>query len=110
MTAYAIANIQSVNMGPAIVEYLKRIDATLAPYSGRYVIHGGPKQELEGTWPGDVIMIAFPDLATATAWYGSEAYAAIKNLRTDNSSGDVILIEGVPEDHRATDILADAAQ
>jgi len=42
MTAYAIANIQSITIGPAIVEYLERIDATLAPYGGRFLIHGDP--------------------------------------------------------------------
>ncbi|HTP18000.1 MAG TPA: DUF1330 domain-containing protein [Solirubrobacteraceae bacterium] len=42
MTAYAIANIQSITIGPAIVEYLGRIDATLAPYGGRFLIHGDP--------------------------------------------------------------------
>lgn len=106
MTAYAIATLHDVRMGSDIVEYLKRIDATLSPYSGRFLIHGGPKQELEGTWPGDVILIAFPDLATAQAWYGSAAYRAIKALRTGNSTGHVILIEGVSEDHSATDVLA----
>lgn len=39
MSAYAIANIQSIRMGPDVVEYLERIDATLAPYrhSGRRI-------------------------------------------------------------------------
>ena len=29
MTAYAVAHLRSVEMGPPIVEYLERIDATL---------------------------------------------------------------------------------
>ncbi len=34
MTAYAVAHMRRVTMGPAIVEYLERIDATLAPFGG----------------------------------------------------------------------------
>jgi uncharacterized protein (DUF1330 family) len=105
MTAYAIARLRNVKMGPEIRAYLSRIDATLAPFEGRFIIHGGPKFELEGSWPEDLIAIAFPDLARARAWYESPAYQEILALRTGNSSGDVILIEGVDPDHKATDIL-----
>ena len=50
-------------------------------------------------------MIEFPDRAQARAWYDSEAYQAIVALRTDNSESDVIMIDGVGPDHKATDVL-----
>lgn len=109
MTAYAVADLHRVEMGAAIVEYLEKIDATLAPYGGRYIIHGGRKTVLEGEWPGDLIVIAFPDRASAVGWYASPTYQAIKPLRTAHSKGDVMLVDGVDADHRATDILAAAA-
>ncbi len=105
MSAYAIANIQSITIGPAIVEYLERIDATLAPYDGRFLIHGDPADVREGQFTGDLIAIEFPDRDRAEGWYGSAAYGDIKSLRTDNSEGWVILIDGVLPEHRATDIL-----
>jgi hypothetical protein len=37
----------------------------------------------------------------------SQAYKDIQHLRADNSEGDVILIAGVGEEHRASDILPD---
>jgi hypothetical protein len=43
MTAYAVANLRNVRMGPAIIAYLQAIDATLAPFHGRFIIHGGDK-------------------------------------------------------------------
>lgn len=106
MTAYAIADLHNVRMGPAIVKYLEKIDATLEPFGGRYIVHGGPKTVLEGSWVGDIIVIGFPDRARAEAWYASPAYREILKLRTDNSFGDVILVDGVKEGHRATDVLA----
>jgi uncharacterized protein (DUF1330 family) len=105
MSAYAVAHLRRVTMGPAIVEYLQRIDATLAPFDGRFLVHGGEVEVLEGAWPGDLIIIEFPDRDRARAWYRSAAYRAILPLRTDNSDGDVLIVDGVSEGHRATDVL-----
>jgi uncharacterized protein (DUF1330 family) len=106
MSTYAIAHLHEVTMGPAIVEYLERIDATLAPFGGRFVVHGGKVERLEGQWRGDLIVIGFPDRAHAQGWYRSPAYQAILPLRTANSVGDVILIDTVTAGHAATDVLA----
>jgi uncharacterized protein (DUF1330 family) len=108
MTAFAIAHLRQVDFGPAIVEYLRRIDATLEPFAGRFVVHGATVEVLEGQWPGDIVVIAFPDLTAARAWYASPAYQAILALRTDNSRGDVILVPGCDADHRGADLLAAA--
>ena len=67
------------------------------------------QQVLEGEWSEDLIVIAFPDLAHARAWYGSPAYQRIVALRTRNSRGDVILMDGVGPDHRALDVLKGTA-
>ncbi|MBL8569848.1 MAG: DUF1330 domain-containing protein [Phreatobacter sp.] len=104
--AYAIAQLRSVQMGPQIVEYLRRIDATLTPFGGRFIVHGGNVTVLEGDWKGDIIVIAFPDRASLVGWYGSPAYQNILRLRTDFSDGVVVIAEGVSEDHKATDVLA----
>jgi uncharacterized protein (DUF1330 family) len=108
MPAYAVAHLRNVAMGPEIVEYLRRIDATLEPFGGRFLIHGGDTQVLEGQWSGDLIVVAFPDRDRARAWYDSRAYRDILRLRADNSDGEVILVDGVSEDHKATDILGGA--
>lgn len=108
MTAYAIAHLRQVDFGPAIVEYLRRIDATLEPFGGRFVVHGATVEVLEGQWPGDIVVIAFADLATARAWHASPAYQAILALRTDHSQGEVILVSGCDADHKGADLLAAA--
>lgn len=105
MTAYAIAHLHDVEFGPEIVQYLERIAETLLPFGGKFVVHGARPDVREGDWNGDLIMIAFADLANARAWYESENYQRILPLRMRNSRGAVILIDGVEEGHRATDIL-----
>ncbi|MBZ6075404.1 DUF1330 domain-containing protein [Microvirga puerhi] len=106
MTAYAIGHLHNVTMGPDIVAYLEKIDATLAPFEGRFLIHGGRPERIEGTWTGDLAVIAFPDMERVRAWYASPAYQEILRLRTDNSDSTVIFLDGASEDHRATDVLA----
>jgi len=106
MPTFALAHLRNVVMGPEIVEYIGRIDATLAPFGGRYRVHGDPPEVLEGRWSGDLVIIEFPDRARARAWYASAAYREILPLRTGNAEGEVILIDTVAEDHRSTDILA----
>jgi uncharacterized protein (DUF1330 family) len=78
---------------------------TLAPFGGRFIVHGGDVEVLEGSWPGALIVIEFPDRAQVRAWYDSQAYREIVALRTANSQSDVIVAEGVGAGHRATDVL-----
>jgi uncharacterized protein (DUF1330 family) len=106
MTAYAVGHLHDVNVGPDIVEYLQRIDATLEPFGGRFLLHGEPVEVLEGTWSGDLVVIEFPDKESARAWYASPAYRQILPLRSENSSSVVFLTNRVPADHKATDVLA----
>jgi uncharacterized protein (DUF1330 family) len=110
MTAYAIGRLRDVRVGTEIKAYLASIDDTLFPFEGKFVIHGGARTLLEGEWAEDLIVIAFPDLADARDWYESPAYQRILALRTGNSSGDVILIEGVCPGHKATDVLTGSAR
>ena len=109
MTTYAIGHLRNVRRGPDVVKYLERIDATLAPFLGRFRVHGGPVEVLEGSWSGALIIIEFPDRERARGWYTSAAYREILPLRTRNFEGDVFFIEGVAEDHRAVDVLAGPA-
>jgi uncharacterized protein (DUF1330 family) len=106
MTTYGVGILRDVKMGRPIVEYLERIDATLAPYDGHFIIHGGRPELLEGTSPGTLVVIEFPDRAAAEAWYRSPAYQAILPLRAENSQSTIFMIDGVGRDHVATDVLA----
>jgi len=106
MTHYAIANLRNVDLGAGIVEYLERIDATLAPFDGHFIVHGGEPEYVEGKWDGSLIVIEFPSYEHARGWYDSREYQEILPLRTDNSDGVTMLLEGVDRDHLATDVLS----
>ncbi|GAA2990827.1 MULTISPECIES: DUF1330 domain-containing protein [Streptomyces] len=62
---------------------------------GRVLPHGPPAAVLEGSRPGGMVLIGFPGLAEAGAWYDSPVLQDILRLRTDPVTGDVLLIDGV---------------
>lgn len=95
MPGYALAHLHSVSSHPDVIEYIERIQATLDPYGGRFIVHGPQVDVREGYWPGTIVIIEFPDLEEAGAWYASPAYQAILELRTNHIPGDAILFEGV---------------
>ncbi|TMR92773.1 DUF1330 domain-containing protein [Nonomuraea basaltis] len=97
MTAYAIAHLQEVTPNPEIAEYIERISATFEPYGGRFLVHGTQHEVKEGSWPGHIVMIAFPGLAEARAWWDSPAYQEIAPLRSRHIESDIILVGGIPE-------------
>ena len=109
MPAYAVAHLCNVALGPEIFEYIARIDTTLEPFGGRFLIHGGPVDAMDGNWSGDLVVIAFKDRETAHAWYVSPGYQAILRLRTDNSDGDAFIVAGVPDEYQAADALTKLA-
>lgn len=107
LRGYAVGLMRDVAMGEEIAEYLRRIDATLKPYSGHFLIHGFTANEVEGAWPGDLIVIEFPSMEDAFNWYYSDAYLEILPLRTANADGAVALFRGVEHSHRGIDILGE---
>ena len=105
--AYALAYLREVDLGAEIIDYLGRIDATLAPYGGRFLVHGGRVSAVEGAWDGDLVVIAFPDRAAAREWYDSPAYQEILPLRLEHSQSIAAVVDGVPPGYQATDKLAE---
>lgn len=102
MTAYAVAHMRSVTPHPEIGLYLDRISDTLDPFDGRFLVHDSVLDVVEGTWPGHLIVIEFPDLAAARDWYASPAYREIARYRTDHTDSDIVFTAGVADGYRAS--------
>jgi uncharacterized protein (DUF1330 family) len=101
MTAYALANLRPPTvLDEEVFTYIERIQATLDPFGGRFLVHGAPDREVrEGEWPGALVMIGFPSMEQARSWYDSAAYQELLPLRTRHIPGDVLLIDGVAPDY-----------
>lgn len=106
MTAYAIGLLDDLQFGPDIVAYLERIDASLESFGGTFLVHGVRPQVKEGVFDGDCVVISFPTIENAHAWYDSEAYAQLIPLRTRHSRSTVFFLDGVEPGYRAASLLA----
>ena len=97
MTAYAIAVLRPVPpLHPEVVEYIEKVQSTFEPYGGRFLSHNKPGEWLEGEALGQLVLVEFPDLERAHAWYASEAYQEILPLRTRHIPGELVILDGVP--------------
>ena len=95
MPAYVIARVE-VPDWDKYNEYLKVGPGTIAQYGGRFIARGGELAALEG--PEEtrrMIILEFPSLAKAKAWYNSKEYQDAKKLRAGASIGSLIAIDGV---------------
>jgi uncharacterized protein (DUF1330 family) len=94
MAAYVIADV-TVKDPETYAEYRKQVPATVAKHGGRFLVRGGAWEPLEGDWrPGRVVVLEFPDVAAAKAWYTSQEYGPLIKIRQSASTGHVILVEG----------------
>ena len=96
MSAYAIAHLRTPTTNADVIEYIERIQSTMDPFGGRFLVHGPEVDVLEGPWPGTIVILEFPDTDKARAWYESPAYQEILPLRTRHIEGETIIVKGVP--------------
>jgi uncharacterized protein (DUF1330 family) len=63
---------------------------------GRFVVRGGELAVLEGEWrPSRLVVLEFPDLETAKAFYDSELYREAKALREGAARLNMVAVAGV---------------
>lgn len=104
--AYAIAHLRTPQFNDDVLEYMERIQSTLDPFGGQFVVHGGDVEVIEGKWPGTIVVIQFPDADSATGWYRSPDYQRILPMRTDHIEGDAIIVTGVDSGYSAANTAA----
>jgi uncharacterized protein (DUF1330 family) len=97
MTAYIVAHVD-IRDWDRYREYMRHTPGVIARHGGRFVARGGETVLLEGE-PDNLrlVVIEFPDLAHAVAFYRSPEYAEVKRLREGAGSARFVAIEGYPE-------------
>ncbi|TXH79728.1 MAG: DUF1330 domain-containing protein [Rhizobium sp.] len=98
MPAYIISDV-TVRDAEAFETYRTRAAASIARHGGRYLVRGGAIEGLEGDWsPRAIVIVEFPDLERARAWYRSPEYALALDIRDQALSRNLILLDGVSQD------------
>jgi uncharacterized protein (DUF1330 family) len=95
MAAYVIADV-TITDPERYPDYARLVPATLEPYGGRFLVRGGTTEAAEGEWhPQRLVVIEFPSLEQARAWYESPEYEPARELRWKYSKGNILFVDGV---------------
>jgi uncharacterized protein (DUF1330 family) len=95
MSAYVISDL-SARDAEALQIYRTRAAAAIAQYGGRYLSRFGTIEALEGNWqPQMLVIVEFPTVEQARAWYRSPEYAEALAVRDRALSRNLILVDGV---------------
>jgi len=95
MSAYVIAEVD-VTDPAAYEDYRKLVLPTIEKYGGRFLVRGGKVDTKEGGWqPPRLVIVQFPSMAQAQAWYHSPEYAPALAIRAKASRSRLIIAEGV---------------
>ncbi len=96
MPAYIVVDVDVHD--PAAYEPYKRMAlAAVTQYGGRYLARGGAVEVLEGDWsPKRFVIVEFPSMAQARAFYDSPEYAEARAIRQANATSKLFITEGLP--------------
>jgi len=96
MAAYVIVDID-IHSPETYDEYKRLAPPSISLYGGRYLIRGGEVQILEGEWtPKRCVVLEFPSVEQAKAWWSSKEYAPAKALRQSCSETQMVVVDGAP--------------
>ena len=76
-------------------QYTSKTESIIKNFNGRYLIRGGDQIIAEGTPQGNRdVVVEFDSLEIAKQFYESEEYAKIIDIRKENSTGYILMVEG----------------
>jgi uncharacterized protein (DUF1330 family) len=95
MAAYVIADVEVLD-DEDYAEYRRRVPATIEQFGGKFVVRGGDHEVKEGDWrPTRLVLIEFPSIEQARAWYPSSEYAELIPLRhRDTKTHSLVIVDG----------------
>lgn len=92
--AYIVAQIDVTN-AQQYAEYTKLSPSIIDKFGGRFLARGGRSKTLEGAAaPGRVVVIEFPSVERAQAFYDSPEYTAARKVRAGAANVQFVLVEG----------------
>lgn len=95
MPAYVVVDV-GVKDPVRYERYKQLAQESLPIFGGRYLARGGAVQVLEGDWtPERLVILEFPSVDRAKAWWASAEYSEGKALRQATAHTDMVLTEGL---------------
>jgi uncharacterized protein (DUF1330 family) len=95
MSAYVVADV-TVTDADQMTKYREWSTKAAAEFGASFIVRGGAITVLEGDWkPSRVVILQFPNSATAQKWYASETYTYARTLRENAGVMRMVMVDGV---------------
>ena len=97
MAAYIIGRVE-VRDTAWTMEYVPKATALVQKHGGKLLAGSGCAMEsLEGErkLPSAIIVLEFPSMEQAKAWYHDPEYAPLIKLRQTGADADIVVVDGV---------------
>jgi uncharacterized protein (DUF1330 family) len=95
MSAYLIFTREKTLDAQEMAAYSKDVSPTLAGHPVKVLALYGAHEDLEGAATEGTVILEFPSMDAAKAWYDGPAYRKVREHRFKGATYHVILIEGV---------------
>lgn len=95
MPAYVIVGVEW-HSEEAFDRYAQGVHRTIEMFGGHYIVGTRSVDVREGSWrPPIIAVLEFDSLDAARAWYESEEYRALLDIRRNGATTDLILVDGL---------------
>jgi len=94
MAGYIVADVE-ITDPEEYQRYVKQVPPTVERYGGKFLVRSGQPETIEGDWKTKrVVIIEFPSVEQAKAWYESAEYSAIAGIRHRSTVSKIVLLQG----------------
>jgi uncharacterized protein (DUF1330 family) len=95
MAAYLICQV-TIHDPEVYRNYTARSPEIIAKHGGRILARGGATQVLEGSADNRrVVVVEFPSMEAARAFYNSTEYQQAKAIRAPAAQGQFVVVQGI---------------
>ena len=97
MSAYAIMDVEIHDL-EKYLDYMRAVRPALENCGATYLVRGGAHTVLEGDYePHRLVVVEFPSMEILNAFYQSEEYRTLEQLRRSCSSSNLVAVQGIKQ-------------
>jgi uncharacterized protein (DUF1330 family) len=90
---YIIFQIEITDRDRYMTEYIPTALETVEEHGGRVLVGADAPEVVEGQWGYNwTVVLEFPTVEDANAWYESEAYESVQPVRHESSDDENVVI------------------
>lgn len=94
LAAYILVRVE-ISDPEQYKKYTQETPAVIAQYGGKFIVRGGPIENMEGPEErGRIVILEFPSMEDAKNFYYSEEYQRVRLLREGAAQVQLFAIDG----------------